>query len=102
VKHISKEDARGWAASAWCGSGKAIDLDIAKEFAEILERRVDEAVESKEFRDARDAVARHLQDEGLRQAYVANIAMLLYDRFGVDRERVNPAAEQILDLIFKN
>lgn len=42
-------------------------------------------------------------DEGLRLAYVANIAMLLFDRYGIiDEVRRNEAADAILKLIFED
>ena len=41
------------------------------------------------------------KDESLRQVYVANIAMLLYDKYGLlDAELRNKDAEDILKLIF--
>jgi hypothetical protein len=41
------------------------------------------------------------KDEGLKLAYVSNVAMLLHDRYGItDYETRNKAAEDILDLIF--
>lgn len=45
-------------------------------------------------------------DDDFKHGYVANIAMLFYDRYGkgnyiTNREKRNQAAEDILDLIFK-
>ena len=41
------------------------------------------------------------KDEGFRQGYIANIAMLLYDKYGlIDAKLRNKAAEDILKLIF--
>lgn len=46
----------------------------------------------------RDALKK---DEGLKIAYVSNVAMLLHDRYGItDYDTRNKAAEDILDLIF--
>ena len=40
-------------------------------------------------------------DEEFRQTYIANIAMLLHDKYGItDYETRNNAAEDILKLIF--
>ena len=41
------------------------------------------------------------KDEGFRQGYVANIAMLLHDRHGIIAyDKRNKAADEILELIF--
>ena len=41
------------------------------------------------------------KDESFKQGYIANIAMLLYDKYGlVDQETRNKDAEDILKLIF--
>lgn len=41
------------------------------------------------------------EDEDFRQSYVANIAMLLHDRYGITNyEERNRAAEDIMNLIF--
>jgi hypothetical protein len=41
------------------------------------------------------------KDPDLRQAYISNVAMLLYDRWKVKgHEDKNKAAEEILNLIF--
>jgi len=41
------------------------------------------------------------KDEGLKLAYVSNVAMLLHDRYGItDCKTRNQAAEDILKLIF--
>lgn len=41
------------------------------------------------------------KDEGFKEAYVANIAMLLHDRYGIrNYEKRNAAAEDILKLVF--
>ena len=55
------------------------------------------------FADARVVMAKYLrEDEGLRIVYVANVAMLLHDRYGItDYEKRNAAAEAILNLIFE-
>lgn len=55
-----------------------------------------------EFAKARRLMAKYLhEDDGLRQGYVANVAMLLHDRHGIkNTEKRNKAAEEILDLIF--
>ena len=59
-----------------------------------------------EFSRARRVMAKKLRDTDLRQCYVANIAMLLYDRYGLaDHEgeyfTCNRAAEDILKLVFE-
>ena len=55
------------------------------------------------FQKARRTMAKKLRDdEGLRLAYVANVAMLLHDRYGItDYEPRNKAANDILTLIFE-
>jgi len=41
------------------------------------------------------------KDPFLKEAYIANIAMLLHDHYGItDYETRNKAAEEILNLIF--
>jgi len=41
------------------------------------------------------------QDKGFKQGYMANIAMLLHDRYGItDYDTRNKAAEDLLKLIF--
>jgi hypothetical protein len=46
------------------------------------------------------------EDEDFRQGYVANISMLLYDKYNMvdftDFETRNRAAEDIMELIFGN
>ena len=56
------------------------------------------------FQRARKVMARYLKtDEGLRETYHANIAMLLYDRYGItNHTRRNQAAEEILKLVFES
>lgn len=55
------------------------------------------------FAEVRQRMARELRrDEGLRIGYVANVAMLLHDRYGItDHATRNQAAEDILNLIFQ-
>ncbi len=66
-----------------------------------LEGQIDLGV-SDNLKNAREMMSYHLKhDEGLRIAYVANVAMLLHDRYGIkDYEQRNRAANEILDLIF--
>lgn len=53
------------------------------------------------IKEAREFMAKKLEDKGLRIGYVSNIAMLLHDRYGItDYETRNRAAEDILNLIF--
>lgn len=95
------DEARQWAAQAWCGektSGTTMDIDLAEEFAGILATRVAQAVASAEIVQAREVLRRHLtEDAGFRNGYVAAIAMLLNDRFGItDPATRNRAADEIL------
>jgi len=55
------------------------------------------------FAIARRWMARCLRrDEGLKIAYVANVAMLLHDRYGItDHDARTRAAEDILRLVFE-
>ena len=42
-------------------------------------------------------------DPHFKYGYIANVAMLLHDRYGItDLEKRNKAAEEILDLIFED
>jgi len=68
-------------------------------FRTILSRTVTES-----FADCRRFMVNTLKcDEGLREGYVANVAMLLHDCYGItDHEIRNEAAEAILTLIFEN
>ena len=54
------------------------------------------------FAVARQLMAEELEkDAGLYLGYVANVAMLLHDKYGItDRKERNLAAIAILDLIF--
>ena len=75
---MSMKEAKEWAVSCWREPGmenKTIDIELATEFAKMLKTRVNEAVDSAEFIKARKTFAKHLKDPGLRQAYIANIAM---------------------------
>lgn len=50
---------------------------------------------------ARRVIRDALKDEDLKFAYVSNIAMLLYDKYGIrEMKKRNQAAEDILNLIF--
>lgn len=55
------------------------------------------------FIKARKVMAKVLRtDEGLRIGYVANIAMLLHDHYGIrNYEKRNKAANDILNLVFE-
>ena len=57
---------------------------------------------SEEIKHARETMCKALeQDEGLKIAYVSNVAMLLHDRYGItDYDQRTQAAEDILKLIF--
>ena len=56
--------------------------------------------------EARLAMVRAFREDGdeprcFRDTYVANIAMLLYDRFQMTHSKANEAADQILTLAFE-
>jgi len=71
---MTESEARGWAAQAWR-----------------------EAEACQVMRDAFEA------DPGFFQGYVANVAMLLHDRYGLTDISVrNAAAREILWLIFQD
>lgn len=99
------EEARGWAGACWTDvttSNKEMDVVLAEVFAKMLMARVNEAMLVDKIRQARktmrDAFA---ADEEFRQGYVANIAMLLSDRYGIkDYVPRNQAASDILELVF--
>jgi hypothetical protein len=52
--------------------------------------------------NAREQMCRAFkEDEEFRQTYVANVAMLLFDKYGIiNYEERNNAAEDIINLIF--
>lgn len=56
------------------------------------------------FKDARSTMKRSFDsDDGLKIAYISNIAMLLHDKYDIkDFDLRNQAAEDILELIFGN
>lgn len=102
---MSLDDARQWAAQCWCQpetQDRVMDPSLAEEFAKLLQERVNEAVASAEFVAARRHIAWKLQaDGGLRIGYVANVAMLLSDRYGMTEPATrDEAARAILCLIF--
>ncbi len=55
-----------------------------------------------EIAKARETMRERFEkDKGFKQGYIANIAMLLHDRYGItDYEIRNRAAEDLLKLIF--
>ena len=55
-----------------------------------------------EIKEARETMRKAFEeDEGFKEGYISNIAMLLHDKYGVtDHEKRNNAAEDILRLIF--
>jgi hypothetical protein len=53
------------------------------------------------IKKSRNTMKKALYGEDLRRCYIANIAMLLHDRYGItDVKKRNQAAEDILKLIF--
>ncbi len=99
------QEARGWAEAVLREpqhAGKEVDGELVESFAKLLSERVQEDRAVRRFMGARNIMAAaFMADEGLRQAYVANVAMLLHDRFGVTGyEQRNAAAIAVLDLIF--
>ena len=68
---------------------------------EAIESQAD--YESEQIAKARKLIADHLNaDEGFRLGYEANIAMLLYDQYGIkDEKKRNQAAKDLLKLIFE-
>lgn len=99
-------EARDWANSCWdtpANNDKEIDVDLVNAMTRLLVERVNEAVQSSKIVAARKTMADAFEaDPSFREGYVANIAMLLYDRHGIrDFEERNKAASEILDLIFK-
>jgi hypothetical protein len=102
---MSLDDARQWAAQCWCQpetQDRVMDAALCEEFARLLESRVNEAVAWAEFVAARKHIAWKLQaDHGLRIGYVANVAMLLSDRYGMTEPATrDEAARAIICLIF--
>jgi len=73
-----------------------------KEWDEALEKS-QANYESEQIAKARKLIADHLNaDEGFRLGYEANIAMLLYDQYGIkDEKKRNQAAKDLLKLIFE-
>lgn len=59
------------------------------------------SVSPRSLAEVRAEMARWLQDPDIRLGYVANVAMLLHDRYGItDHAARNAAAEDVLQLIF--
>jgi len=81
-----------------------IRIDFSKFERRVHQVQNQEKVEDLPFPKARRTMAKALHDdEGLRLGYVANVAMLLHDRYGItDHKTRNEAAEAILALIFEN
>ena len=49
----------------------------------------------------RELFRKELEDEDLKIGYIANIAMLLHDKYGITNyEKRNEAAKDVLNLIF--
>jgi len=102
------EEARQWAAQAWCKpttETKVMDVDLAEEFAQTLCQRVNEELCSKEIREARATMARHFsEDPFFRKVYQDNIAMLLHDRHFLQHnpDAYNKAADDIIRLVFES
>ena len=104
---MTLEEARQHAAVAWTyedNEQKEMDPDLAEAFARILWIRVDQAEKSLAIQQARHTfAAAFAEDEGFHQGYIANVAMLLHDRYGIiDFETRNAAARDILKLIFES
>jgi hypothetical protein len=102
---MNEAKAKEWAAQAWCTertSGTTMNVVLAEEFANILLTRVNEELSSYKIRKARQEIASAFySDEAFYNCYVANVAMLLNDRYGItDRETRTLAANDILKLIF--
>jgi hypothetical protein len=63
--------------------------------SELTQNRFSIKQARKVMRDAFD------KDDGFKEGYIANIAMLLYDQYNIkDHEKRNSAAKDILNLIF--
>ena len=103
---LSLEEARGFAAQAWCAertSSTVMDGDLAEEFAEILVNKVNEAVRSYRIREAARVYRDELSDDSLFQVYRDNVAMCIYDEVGikVTKEERDNAASRILIHLFQ-
>lgn len=97
-------EARGFAAQCWTepkNSRKVMDTDLAESFARMLVARTDEAVTASRISQARKVMRDALEDAGLRQAYIANVSMLIHDRLGYfDHVKRDEVADRILELLF--
>ncbi len=106
---MTMEQARQWAAQCWGdprNSNTPMDSDLAESFAYLLMTRVNEGLLVQKMQEARKIFSEAFQkDPGFRYTYVANIAMLLCDRYNGkdfrDREVRSQAASDILDLMFE-
>jgi hypothetical protein len=60
----------------------------------------------KRWCNARAEIKKQFADDpgfgGMRHAFLANIAMLLYDRYGLDHATANKAADDIIKLCFED
>jgi len=112
---MSVKRARGWVESMVREKASALRPETAaaavnasvllEAMALLLAERVNEAVFSDRFMAARRTMANAFEgDADLRHTYVANVAMLLFDRFNRadfgEREAREAAAIAVLDLIF--
>ncbi len=100
-------DAREFSVQCWCSPTTetiTMDVRLAEEFAQLLKKRVDEAVESSHFMKAREHIAKVFQDDpSFRKVYTDNVAMLLCDSYGItDYKEHNNTANDIIKLIFES
>jgi len=99
---MKREEALGLAAQCWCAEAtehKTMDEVLASAFADKLM----EIMATMSVKDAREVIASAFQrDPDFREVYVANVAMLLHDRYGItDHETRNKAGDDIVRLIFE-
>ncbi len=80
---------------------------LAADNGKRLERMEARLAQVVDFASARRTMAMAFRDDpgpgGIRDTYVANVAMLLHDRWDItDRDDRTRAANEILDLIFES
>lgn len=101
AKPLSLEDAQKWVLNAHrSNSAQPLDPVFSSAMAQILVDRVREAHVSERLVTARQVMSEALADPNLRITYIANVAVVLHERYGVSHEMAQLAANDVLGIIF--
>ena len=107
-KVVSISDYRVWACDCGCYDGFDLHPD-----GDVICRACDALQIGVEFVDRKGStmtvnevrafmIEKFDEDSGFEEAYIANIAMLLHDRYGITDYNIrNKAGKDVLDLIFR-